>query len=58
MTEPDPIAEIPERDDEREDWARLALECLERAYGDAEPSYSLDSIKQWNPDYRDDGIYD
>ena len=28
-------------DDEREDWTRLALENLERAYGDNEPDYSL-----------------
>ena len=38
-------------DDEREDWARLALESLERAYGDNEPEYSLDLIKEANPEY-------
>ena len=38
-------------DDEREDWARLALENLERAYGDNEPEYSLDLIKEANPEY-------
>ncbi len=38
-------------DDEREDWARLALESLERAYGDHEPEYSLDLIKEANPEY-------
>jgi hypothetical protein len=37
--------------EEREDWARLALESLERAYGDDEPEYSLDSIKEVNPEY-------
>lgn len=38
--------------EEREDWARLALESLERAYnGDDEPEYSLDSIKEANPEY-------
>lgn len=36
---------------EREDWARLALESLERAYGDGEPEYSSDSIKEANPEY-------
>ncbi len=35
--------------DEREDWTRLALESLERAYGDNEPEYSLDLIKEANP---------
>ena len=38
-------------DDEREDWARLALESLERAYGDHEPEYSVDLIKEANPEY-------
>ena len=38
-------------DHEREDWARLALESLERAYGDNEPEYSLDVIKEANPEY-------
>lgn len=37
--------------EEREDWARLALESLGRAYGDGEPEYSLDSIKEANPEY-------
>ncbi len=30
---------------EREDWARLSIESLARAYGDDEPEYSLDLIK-------------
>ena len=38
-------------DDEREDWARLALESLERAYGHNEPEYSLDLIKEANSEY-------
>ena len=38
-------------DDEREDWTRLALENLERAYGNNEPEYSLDLIKEANPEY-------
>jgi hypothetical protein len=37
--------------EEREDWARLALASLERAYGDDEPEYSLALIKEANPDY-------
>jgi hypothetical protein len=36
---------------EREDWARLSLENLARAYGDDEPEYSLDLIKEANPEY-------
>ena len=37
--------------EEREDWARLALESLGRAYGDDEPEYPLDLIKEANPEY-------
>lgn len=45
------IVTILPEDDEREDWAQLALQSLERAYGDDEPEYTLDRIKEWNPDY-------
>ena len=38
-------------DEEREDWTRLSLESLARAYGDDEPEYSLDLIKEANPAY-------
>jgi hypothetical protein len=38
-------------DEEREDWTRLALESLARAYGDDEPEYSRDQIKEWNAEY-------
>jgi hypothetical protein len=37
--------------EEREDWKRLSLENLARAYGDDEPEYSLDRIKEANPAY-------
>jgi hypothetical protein len=30
---------------EREDWDRLAIEALVRAYGDDEPEYTLDDIR-------------
>ena len=36
---------------EREDWGRLSLESLAQAYGDDEPEYSLDLIKEANPEY-------
>jgi hypothetical protein len=38
-------------DEEREDWTRLALESLARAYGDDEPKYSRDQIKEANTEY-------
>ncbi|MFY9608893.1 MAG: hypothetical protein WAU45_09805 [Blastocatellia bacterium] len=38
-------------DEEREAWTRLALESLARAYGDDEPEYSRDQIKEKNAEY-------
>ncbi len=38
-------------DSEREDWANLAMESLARAYGDDEPEYTPDMIKEPNPKY-------
>ena len=38
-------------DEEREDWTRFSLANLERAFGDDEPEYSLDLIKEANPKY-------
>ena len=45
---------LPEEqsDPEREDWANLAMESLERAYGDDEPEYTLGMIKEFNPEYK------
>ena len=38
-------------DEDRETWTRFALASLERAYGDDEPEYSRDQIKEANPEY-------
>ena len=38
-------------DGEREDWMPLSRQGLENAYGEQEPEYSLDAIKESNPDY-------
>lgn len=37
--------------EEREDWVRLSLQSLARAYGDDEPEYSRDQIKEANAEY-------
>ena len=43
------ITVLPKSSDaERTDWAKFSLENLARAYGDDEPAYSLDSIKEAN----------
>ena len=36
---------------ELEDWIRLSQQTLENAYGDNEPEYALNAIKEPNPDY-------
>lgn len=36
---------------EREDWLLLTGQPLEEFYGENEPEYTLDMIKEPNPDY-------
>lgn len=38
-------------DNEHEDWLLLSRQALENAYGKDEPEYSLDAIKESNPEY-------
>ena len=38
-------------DGESEDWMLVSRQALENAYGEQEPEYSLDVIKESNPDY-------
>ena len=38
-------------DRESEDWMILSRQGLDAAYGEQEPEYSLNSIKESNPDY-------
>ncbi|HEX5443606.1 MAG TPA: hypothetical protein VFW87_07245 [Pirellulales bacterium] len=45
------ITVLPNVDEEHQDWGRLALQNLERAYGPDEPEYPLELIQQANPDY-------
>jgi bifunctional DNA-binding transcriptional regulator/antitoxin component of YhaV-PrlF toxin-antitoxin module len=40
-----------ELDADREDWGALALNALERAYGENEPEYTSKLIKEQNPEY-------
>ena len=42
---------LPKHDTERESWLRLSRKGLEGAYGEDEEQYSLDSIKEANPEY-------
>ena len=45
------VSVIEMQNEEREDWTRFSLANLERAYGNDEPEYSLDLIKEANPKY-------
>jgi hypothetical protein len=45
------VTVLPTSGEEREDWTRLSLENLARAYSDDEPEYSLDLIKEANSAY-------
>ena len=36
---------------EQRDWTALALQSLGRAYGPAEPEYTLNMLKEQNPKY-------
>ena len=42
---------LSEQDEERESWQALANQGLASAYGQDEPEYSLDLIKEPNPNY-------
>lgn len=37
--------------DEREAWLHFSRQCLENAYSEYEPEYTLDMIRRPNPDY-------
>jgi hypothetical protein len=39
------------KDSEREAWLKLAAKGLQHAYGDEEEEYSLELIKEANPEY-------
>ncbi len=38
-------------DDEESDWLALGKRSFARVYADDEPEYSLDKIKNFNPEY-------
>jgi hypothetical protein len=42
---------LSQHDDEREEWINLSIKKLENAYGLNEIEYSLDLIKEANPEY-------
>ena len=45
------VTVLPAENGEREDWTHLSLASLSRAFDEDEPEYSLESIKEANPEY-------
>jgi hypothetical protein len=45
------VTVLPESDEERRAWSRLSGTGLAAAYGENEPEYSPDMVKEPNPDY-------
>ncbi len=45
------VTVLPKQDDEREDWLQLSMRALEEAYGDSEPDYGPESIREADPEY-------
>ena len=45
------VTVLPNHDSEHESWSRLSGNGLQQAYGDDEEEYSLELIKDPNPDY-------
>jgi len=39
------------QDEDRSNWERLSIQTLENAYGDNEPEYDLNTLKESNPNY-------
>ena len=45
------VVSVTEEDEDRADWLLLSMQNFAAGYDEDEPEYSLDSIKEWNPDY-------
>jgi hypothetical protein len=45
------LPERPEEDDEHLEWLNFSIQGLSRACDPDEPEYSLDKIKEINPEY-------
>jgi hypothetical protein len=45
------VTVLPKHDGERKAWLRLSRKRLEFAYGESEDEYSLDLVKEANPEY-------
>lgn len=37
--------------EERDNWSNFSLNSLNQCYGENEPEYTLESIKEYNPNY-------
>ena len=46
------VADPQDGDADHPLWTRASLASLERAYGEDEPEYTLDMVRERNPEYR------
>jgi predicted metal-dependent hydrolase len=51
LPEPESDQEIEENDKERQAWLQMSMKGLENAYSEDEVEYTLDLIKESNPEY-------
>ncbi len=51
LPEPESEQELEENDKERQAWLQTSMKGLENAYSEDEVEYSLDLIKESNPEY-------
>lgn len=45
------VTVLPGLDDEHDEWLHLSAQRLQDAYGEDEPEYSLNLVKEMNPEY-------
>ena len=45
------VAELAEKDAERQQWLAASTASLQAAYGESEPQYSPSMLRESNPDY-------
>jgi hypothetical protein len=45
------VTVLTAQDEERQGWLELSAQGLEQAYGGDEPEYTIESVKELNPDY-------
>jgi len=45
------VAELGDKDAERQPWLAVSAASLDAAYGESEPDYPVSMVRESNPDY-------